>query len=241
MQKFIAGDHLVTKIDPLGLTQHHGLCIGNDEVIHLGKSGIVEQISLEAFAEGQPIRVIDIASCTATALERAHSQLGQRPYHLFHGNCEHFVTWCLTGEPSSEQISNSVHLSSQVIARSGLLGKTVSKAASTTAANIALLSTAAKMTGEYLNLPEPVNRLFGTPGDLIAKPIESVIQGGIKTIEDTADHIQTGEYLEAGKSLAQGIITTTVDSAILKPVEVVGKGIVAVGDIGRKVWDWIRY
>lgn len=241
MQKFIAGDHLVTKIDPLGLTQHHGLYIGNDEVIHLGKSGIVEQISLEAFAEGQPIRVIDIASCTETALERAHSQLGQRPYHLFHGNCEHFVNWCLTGEPSSEQISNSVHVSSQVIARSGLLGKTVSKAASTTAANVALLSTAAKMTGEYLNLPEPVNRLLGTPGDLIAKPIESAIQGGIKTIEDTADHLQTGEYLEAGKSLAQGIITTTVDAAILKPVEVVGKGIVAIGDIGRNVWDWFRY
>jgi hypothetical protein len=241
MQKFHPGDHLITQIDPLALTHHHGLYIGDEQIIHLGKSGVVEQISLEAFSDCQPIHVKDIASCTVTALERAHSQLGQRPYHLFHGNCEHFVTWCLTGESSSEQISNSVHVSSQVIARSGLLGKTVSKAASTTAANIALLSTAAKMTGEYLNLPEPVNRLLGTPGDLIAKPIESVIQGSIKTIEDTADCIQSGEYLEAGKSIAQGIITTTVDAAIVKPMEVIGEGIVAIGDIGRKVWDWIRY
>lgn len=241
MQKFIAGDHLVTKIDALGLTQHHGLCVGDDKVIHLGKSGLVEQSSLDEFSDGEAVRVIDIASCTATALERAYSQLGQRPYHLFHGNCEHFVTWCLTGKPSSEQISNAVHLSSQAITRSGILGKTVSKAASTTAGNIALLSTAAKIAGEYFNLPDPVNRLLGTPGDLIAKPIESAIQRGIKTIEETADHIQTGEYLEAGKSLAQGIITTMVDAAIVKPVEVVGKGIVAIGDIGRNVWDWFRY
>lgn len=241
MQKFIAGDHLVTKIDALGLTQHHGLCVGDDQVIHLGKSGLVEQSSLGEFSDGEAVRVIDIAGCTATALERAYSQLGQRPYHLFHGNCEHFVTWCLTGKSSSEQISNAVHLSTQAIARTGLLGKTVSKAASTAAAKVVLISTAAKVTGEYLHLPAPVNKLLGTPGDLIAKPIETAIQGGIKTIEETTNHIQTGEYIEAGKVFASGVFDTTVDAAIIKPIEVIGEGIVAVGDIGRKIWDWIHY
>lgn len=241
MQKLIAGDHLVTKIDALGLTQHHGLYVGDGQVIHLGKSGLVELSSLDEFSDGKAVRIIDIAGCATTALERAYSQLGQRPYHLFHGNCEHFVNWCKTGKPSSEQVSNAIHLSTQAIARTGLLGKTVSKAASTAAAKVALISTAAKVTGEYIHLPAPVNKLLGTPGDLIAKPIETAIQGGIKTIDETADHLQTGEYIEAGKVFASGMFDTTVDAAIIKPIEVIGEGIVAIGDISRKVWDWIRY
>lgn len=240
MRKLKAGDHLVVNIDSLGLTKHHGLCIGKDEVIHLGKLGIVELISFIEFAQGQQIRVKDIACCTPTAIERAKSQLGKHPYHLICGNCEHFVTWCLTGDAYSEQVSNSVHIISQAAARSGLIGQVMSKTATSTAANIALLSTAAKVTGEYLNLPQPVNQLLGTPGDLIAKPLESVIQGSVKTIQDTVSQIHNGEYFEASKSFTQGIIATSVNAAIVKPIEVVGNGLIVAADIYRDVWWWLR-
>ena len=35
---------------------------------------------------------------------RARSKLGEGGYDPFENNCEHFVTWCKTGTPSSEQI-----------------------------------------------------------------------------------------------------------------------------------------
>lgn len=41
-------------------------------------------------------------------IARAESQIGEpglqnRRYHLFQNNCEHFATWCKTGEAFSEQ------------------------------------------------------------------------------------------------------------------------------------------
>jgi len=38
MTYLTAGDHIVTNIDVLCLTEYHGLYIGNDEVIHLTES-----------------------------------------------------------------------------------------------------------------------------------------------------------------------------------------------------------
>ncbi|WP_133147060.1 lecithin retinol acyltransferase family protein, partial [Vibrio lentus] len=35
MEHLQPGDHLVVNVDVFGITEHHGLYIGNDEVIHL--------------------------------------------------------------------------------------------------------------------------------------------------------------------------------------------------------------
>ena len=39
-------------------------------------------------------------------VRRARSQLGRDDYNFFWSNCEHFATWCKTGETSSSQIAN---------------------------------------------------------------------------------------------------------------------------------------
>ena len=50
------------------------------------------------------------------AIERARTQLGAS-YNLFTGNCEHFVTWALTGNPVSMQVMYGF-----LVAGTGLVG-----------------------------------------------------------------------------------------------------------------------
>jgi len=40
----------------------------------------------------------------AESVERAYSRLGEDDYHILFNNCEHFVSWCISGVHSSEQI-----------------------------------------------------------------------------------------------------------------------------------------
>lgn len=192
MKKFKAGDHLVTNIDPLGLTQHHGLCVGHNQVIHQRKDGFVEQVTLTEFAEGAKVKRKAIAYDRDGAVERALSQVGLRPYHLLNSNCEHFVNWCLDEESTSDQVSNNVHLTMQVTARAGLLGLSAKRLAQSSSANIALASTAAKMVGERIGLPDSVNTVLGTPGDMVAKPIETLINGTSDTLSTSTEHLQIG-------------------------------------------------
>mgnify|MGYP006167265431 CR=1 FL=1 len=76
MYKFHPGDHLVTNIDPLGLTEHHGLYVGHGNVIHLSKQGIIEEIDLQQFAGGHKIRVKKSTLFPHQAIELARNQLG---------------------------------------------------------------------------------------------------------------------------------------------------------------------
>lgn len=237
MKKFKAGDHLVTNIDPLGLTEHHGLCVGNDQVIHQHKDGFVEQLSLSEFSGGAKVRRKAIAYDRDGAVKRAESQLGCRPYDLLSNNCEHFVNWCIDETETSNQVSNNLHFTAQVTARAGLLGS----AAQGSLANIALASTAAKAVGEYIGLPDAVNRAIGTPGDLVAKPLETFINGTGETLSTSSRHLRAGNYSEAATSLVKGSLETAVDCTIVKPLEVTGDGIVAIVDIGKDIWLWLKY
>ncbi|BCV36056.1 lecithin retinol acyltransferase family protein [Shewanella indica] len=241
MKKFKAGDHLVTNIDPLGLTEHHGLCVGNDQVIHQRKDGFVERLSLSEFSGGAKVRRKAIAYDRDGAVERAKSLLGYRPYHLLSNNCEHFVNWCIDETETSNQVSNNLHFTAQVTARAGLLGSAAQRAAQGSLANIALASTAAKAVGEYIGLPDAVNRAIGTPGDLVAKPLETFINGTCETLSTSSGHLRTGNYSEAATSLVKGSLETAVDCTIVKPLEVTGDGIVAIVDIGKDIWLWLKY
>jgi len=91
---------------------HHGIYIGNGRVIHYagwvrGTRGLVEEATLEEFAEGQPYhigRMPPDRRAGEDVVRRAHSRLGERRYNLLRNNCEHFCNWCQLGECRSEQV-----------------------------------------------------------------------------------------------------------------------------------------
>jgi hypothetical protein len=239
MQTFRAGDHLVTNLDIIGLTEHHGLYIGDDMVIHLSKAGIIEEIHILLFSNENKVRVKKSTHNAHQAVKFARSKLGSTSYNLTSNNCEQFVNECLDERRTSNQVSNIAHVATQGAARSGLLGRTASRVAMGTAANVALVSTAAKMAGEYVGLPDNVNTIIGTPGDLIGKPIECLISGSTKTLGDTYDCIANGEFIDAGSTLVFGTIGTVATSVIIKPLEVGVIGIQAGAELVADAWDWL--
>ena len=48
--------------------------------------------------------IYDECDDTKEVLDRAKSKLGERKYGPLHNNCEHFATWCKTGEENCSQI-----------------------------------------------------------------------------------------------------------------------------------------
>ncbi|WER46840.1 lecithin retinol acyltransferase family protein [Cupriavidus sp. WKF15] len=104
------GAHLVTR--RYGYV-HHGIYAGHGRVIHYAgfartlQAGPVEETSLEAFAAGCAVAVRAEPCASFVGIEavaRARSRLGENRYHLFSNNCEHFCSWCLSGESRSEQV-----------------------------------------------------------------------------------------------------------------------------------------
>jgi len=113
------GSHLVTP--RLGY-RHHGIYCGEGRVIHFSglarwprmgqwhllprllRMSRVEEISLEQFSNGYGYKVVGHPHARFLGLEavaRARSRLGERGYAAFSNNCEHFVNWCVEGEPRS--------------------------------------------------------------------------------------------------------------------------------------------
>ena len=107
------GDHLVT---PRTGYTHHGLYIGNQEVIHYeGKfgsnSGRIAKVTLTEFCEGSSCRVRDYPLRVygrKESVERANQRLGEARYNILFNNCEQFVAWCIMGFGYSEQINTVV-------------------------------------------------------------------------------------------------------------------------------------
>ena len=107
------GDHLVT---PRTGYTHHGLYIGNQEVIHYeGKfgsdSGRIAKVTLVEFCEGASCRVRDYPLRVygrKESIERACQRLGECDYNVVFNNCEQFVAWCIMGIGYSEQINTVV-------------------------------------------------------------------------------------------------------------------------------------
>tara|TARA_R110000796_G_scaffold102044_14_gene210923 strand:- start:3406 stop:4131 length:726 start_codon:yes stop_codon:yes gene_type:complete len=239
MNSFQPGDHLVTNLDTLGLTKHHGLYIGNHRIIHLAKSGTIEDIDIGSFSNGNSIWVKRSTYFPDLAIEYALSKLGCTSYNLVTNNCEQFVNECLDEQRTSNQVSNVSHLAIQTAARSGLLGRAASKVATGSIANVALASTAAKMTGEYLGLPDNVNTVLGTPGDLVGKPLECLFTGTTRTLEDSYDCLAKGELSNAGIKLVTGAIETGTTALIFTPVVVTVTGAKAGVELVSDAWHWL--
>jgi hypothetical protein len=104
------GTHLTT---PRRGFVHHGIYAGDGRVIHYAgfgrawRSGPVEEVSLERFANGHPVQALPASAATfggAEAVARARMRLGEDRYRVWTNNCEHFVHWCLSGTSRSTQV-----------------------------------------------------------------------------------------------------------------------------------------
>jgi hypothetical protein len=94
------------------LITHHGIDCGDWTVIDFaGRGGgkdtaCIRRVSLTEFAQGAPVKTRTYGLCHSpeVVVERAASMIGRSGYDLFSHNCEHFATWCVTGEHSSAQV-----------------------------------------------------------------------------------------------------------------------------------------
>ena len=222
MEYLLPGDHLVVNVDVLGITEHHGLYIGNGEVIHLcahAKQVILSCIA--TFSEEKEIRVKRRAPYPQDAIDYARHELGKLGYDVATNNCEHFVNRCIEQQHTSNQVSNCGHVIAHIAARKGLLGQSAKQFAKGPLGTIAIASTGAKYVGEYIGLPDSVNTVVGAPGDLVAKPIEVAYTGTVNTLSNTYDKLSDGEIIAATGELISGTVETAVD-VVFAPIEVVG-------------------
>ena len=88
--------------------RHHGISAGPGRVIHYAgfiryPHGLIEEISLSDFARGRELIVGPPPAGGDAILRRARLRLGETRYDLFTNNCEHFATWCQTGQHRSRQ------------------------------------------------------------------------------------------------------------------------------------------
>jgi hypothetical protein len=106
------GDHIYVR--RMGYS-HHGIDCGDGYVIHFngepgkGKSRArIARTRLAAFLDGGQLRIKSYGKrrSSAETVRAARSQLGKASYHLIFNNCEHFATWCCTGQKASHQVRN---------------------------------------------------------------------------------------------------------------------------------------
>jgi hypothetical protein len=108
-QYMVRGDHLIVS---RGSYSHHAIDLGDGSVIHYAGDGtdksrpVVRRDSLDHFARGATVSVRAYGSRLGAdeAVARAESMLGRADYDLSRNNCEHFVSWCITGVRSSQQV-----------------------------------------------------------------------------------------------------------------------------------------
>jgi len=109
-----SGNHIYV-VRPGGFS-HHGVDIGGRRVIHWStadgtkQGSSIRETSIEDFLDGGDLRIRAYDKCYApeAAVARAKSAIGQTGYDLAFNNCEHFATWCVTGQHASAQVETTV-------------------------------------------------------------------------------------------------------------------------------------
>lgn len=209
------GDHLVT---PRTGYTHHGLYLGNREVIHyegssLGDlSGRITQVSLDEFCQGNgctvreyPIRIYG----RKESVQRAYKRLGEAQYDVLLNNCEQFVTWSIMGFAYSEQINELVAL--------GMVGKAVMGSLSHHAEPVAMASYLATQS---------------VRDEAVRHVVQAVLPAGSSLVANTAG---AGVALSSGTALVSCGLTISSVTPLVMPIAagvVVGYGI-------KKVIDWV--
>jgi hypothetical protein len=114
-------------ISPRTGYNHHGLYAGNNTVIHLTRTGIIESVPIHEFTDGNGYKIQKYHSTFShrEIIERAKSRLGNNNYSVISNNCEHFINWCLHNSNRSNQVIDVTALSSGItgIAAKNLMTK----------------------------------------------------------------------------------------------------------------------
>ena len=111
--RIFVGSHLRVS---RGTYSHHGIYVGRRRMIHfsgkadglLSGAGPVDYESLNNFflgAERAELVSHENPLPPTEIVARARSKLKSADYSLLFNNCEHFATWCVTGEAQSSQIN----------------------------------------------------------------------------------------------------------------------------------------
>jgi Lecithin retinol acyltransferase len=215
------GDHLVT---PRTGYTHHGLYIGNGEVIHYSgfangqSTGTICITSVKAFANGHDVSVKEHFfrfHDREKSVERAHNRLGEDWYNVLINNCEHFVNWCINGLHNSEQVNNM----------------------------IAAISVVYNAANESKQIPKTAQALAGVvAGRAVQKEVErQVTQAVVKSVVSKSAGIAAGTGMAttgAGAAttalLSSSIMASIPAAPVLAPLIVA----VGVGYVVSEVFDW---
>lgn len=98
-----AGDHLsVRRYFPAPYT-HHGIYVGEGQVVHFSE-GEIRMDELESFGARETIRKVHSPlGCTSEEVVlKAFVRLGEQGYNLIFNNCEHFALWCRSANYSTD-------------------------------------------------------------------------------------------------------------------------------------------
>lgn len=91
-----------------GNAEHSGVFIGNNEIVHLDGSGVIEIVTPKEFLErlgGFNLAISIYVSCNGSSAvgtnaiaRRAKNMIGKhRNYHVIFDNCHQFTSGCITG------------------------------------------------------------------------------------------------------------------------------------------------
>lgn len=121
--RYVAGTHLCSPRKG-GAYTHHGIYVGGGQVIHHSgwsderTEGKLEQVSLEEFRRGYDIAIVEhrgpkphwstVVSRAKRALKDPNAPEWQ--YSAALRNCEHFATWCVTGQKHSTQVDRVIRI-----------------------------------------------------------------------------------------------------------------------------------
>ena len=88
---------------------HHGIYVGEDRVVHWDKdhgSARITCTGVSAFADGSAVTLVarPTPGTEADVVVRALSRVGETGYSVVFNNCEHFASWCVTGDATSRQV-----------------------------------------------------------------------------------------------------------------------------------------
>jgi hypothetical protein len=108
---------------------HCGIYEGGGRVIHFAaregseisqENAVIHRTSLANFADDCPLKIVDFPEgySSEETLRHARSRIGEKGYNFATNNCDHFATWCKTGEHRSLQadtVKNVIHAVSETV------------------------------------------------------------------------------------------------------------------------------
>ncbi|WP_061953319.1 lecithin retinol acyltransferase family protein [Cupriavidus pauculus] len=260
------GDHIYVR--RFGYS-HHGLYLGDGQVIqYSGHSaddlmGKIEVVPMHVFVGDTggevKVRVYEKRRFGRPAsIARALGRLGEKLYNVILNNCEHFVTWCITGWHSSRQVNRAAKLVydvyrlsrvtlntllthswtlSDLLDPGSLMYRLAKRVAAAVAkrATKAIASPNARMATRILT--EGINASMKIAGATIMPVGFAIVIAAHTTLElmSAATGIRVQSLPRAIIGVVRGIVTKVCATA----KGVFRKAVDMVKSIGKRIWDGV--